>query len=148
MLHWRLYFNNNASLGSINAGLNMSVKNELEILFHWNRCVAWHCIETCIPSLEWFGPTVTKLCSGQGNPDADADTADAVTADRSNPYMSPLQATQKHLLKHNWDTEGIHFNIIKKFFERNDIFCFHFIFKFHFIFICSVYLFSFWSVIS
>ena len=58
----------------------------LEILFHWNRCVVWHCIETCIPSLEWFGPTVTKLCSGQRNPD---DT------DESNPYMSPFQATQK-----------------------------------------------------
>ena len=66
---------------------------KLEILFHWNRCVAWHCIETCIPSLEWFGPTVTKLCSGQGNPD----TADAATADESNPYMSPFKATQKHI---------------------------------------------------
>ena len=62
-------------------------------MFHWNRCVAWHCIETCIPSLEWFGPTVTKLCSGQGNPDADDDdTADDTAtdaADESNPYMSP-----------------------------------------------------------
>ena len=56
-------------------------------MFHWNRCVAWHCIvDICIPSLEWFGPTVTKLCSGQGNPDAD--DADAATADESNPYMS------------------------------------------------------------
>ena len=35
-----------------------------------------------------FGPTVTKLCSGQGNPDDDA------TANKSNPYMSPFQATQ------------------------------------------------------
>ena len=52
-------------------------RNKLEILFHWNRCVTWHCIETCIPSLEWFGPTVTKLCSVQGNPDA-------ATADKSN----------------------------------------------------------------
>ena len=52
-------------------------KSVLEILFHWNRCVVWHCIETCIPSLEWFGPTVTKLCSEKGNPDADDDdTAD------------------------------------------------------------------------
>ena len=64
------------------------------MLFHWNRCVAWHCIETSIPSLELFGPTVTKLCSGQGNPDADDDDngdydngADAATADESNPYM-------------------------------------------------------------
>ena len=56
---------------------------------------AW---ETYIPSLELFGTTVTKLCSGQGNPDAAAadDTDDdAATADESNPYMSPFQATQK-----------------------------------------------------
>ena len=52
-----------------------------------------HRIETCIPSLEWFGPTVTNLCSVQGNPDADDDNTDADTADESNPYM--LQATQK-----------------------------------------------------
>ena len=51
---------------------------------------------------------MTKLCSGQGNLDAAAtDTAeaatndttdaatDAATADESNPYMSPFQATQK-----------------------------------------------------
>ena len=70
----------------------MPLKIKLEILFHWNRCVTWHCIvtciETCIPSLEGFGPTVTKLCSGQGNPDAA--TADD-TAEESNPYMSPFQ---------------------------------------------------------
>ena len=54
--------------------------------------------DTCI-SLEWFGPTVTKLCSGHGIPDAayddDDDTAYAATADESNPYMSPFQAWQK-----------------------------------------------------
>jgi len=38
-------------------------------------------------SLESFGPMVTKLCSGQGNSDADAD--------ESNPYMLPCHATQK-----------------------------------------------------
>ena len=44
---------------------------------------------------------MTKLCSGQGSPDADDDddtaddAADAATADKSNPYMSPFQATQK-----------------------------------------------------
>ena len=42
--------------------------------------------------LEWSGPTVKKLCSGQGNPDVDDDA----TADESNPYLSPFQATQKH----------------------------------------------------
>ena len=47
--------------------------------------------DTCIPSLEWFGPTKTKLCSGQRNPDADYDAADA---DKRNPYMLPFQATQ------------------------------------------------------
>ena len=68
--------------------------NELEILFHWNICVAWHSIETCIPSLEWFGSTVTKLCSGQENLDAAADdTDDDAAADKSNPYMLPFQAT-------------------------------------------------------
>jgi len=36
---------------------------------------------------------VTKLRSGQGNPDAATDVADA-TADQSNLYMSPSQATQ------------------------------------------------------
>ena len=25
--------------------------------------------DICIPSLESFGPTLTKLCSGQGNPE-------------------------------------------------------------------------------
>ena len=64
--------------------------NKLEILFHWNRCVAGHCIETCIPSLKWFGPTVTNLCFGHGNPDAAA-------ADESNPCMLPFQATQNHV---------------------------------------------------
>ena len=64
----------------------------LEILFHWNRCLTWHCIETCIPSLEWFGPIVTKLCSRQGNPDT-ADNDDDATADENNPYMSPFQMT-------------------------------------------------------
>ena len=54
--------------------------------------------ETCIPSLESFGPTVIKLHSGQGNPDAAAyDTADAATADESNPCMLPSQATQKEI---------------------------------------------------
>ena len=51
-----------------------------------------------MPSLEWFGPTVAKLCSGQWNPDAaadDDDAADAATADKSNPYISTFQATQK-----------------------------------------------------
>ena len=63
-------------------------------MFYGNRCVAWHCIETCIQSLEWFGPTVTKLCSGQGNPDAEAaTTATTTTTDKSNPYM--FQAAQK-----------------------------------------------------
>ena len=49
---------------------------------------------------------MTKLCSGQGNSEAaaaaaadDDDTADdatdAATADESNPFMSPFQATQK-----------------------------------------------------
>ena len=41
------------------------------------------------------------LCSEQGNPDAadnnDDDAADAATADESNPYMSPFQATQKYV---------------------------------------------------
>ena len=37
---------------------------------------------------------MTKLCSVQGNPDAD-DADAAATADESNPYMSPFQATQK-----------------------------------------------------
>ena len=55
-------------------------------------------LETCIPSLEWIGHTVTKICAGEGNLDAasdddDYDTADAVTADESNPYMSLFQAT-------------------------------------------------------
>ena len=36
---------------------------------------------------------MTKLCSGQGNPDAAADTA-ADDDDESNPYMTPFQATQ------------------------------------------------------
>ena len=41
---------------------------------------------------------MTKLCSGHGNPDADDDTAEAgATADESNPYMSPFQATQKRI---------------------------------------------------
>ena len=46
--------------------------------------------------MEWFGPKVTKLCSGQGNPDADDDDTadDDATADESNPYMSPFQAKQ------------------------------------------------------
>jgi len=53
--------------------------------------------EACIPSLESFGPMMTKLCSGQGkrddaDTDADADADDA--ADQSNTYMSPFQATQ------------------------------------------------------
>ena len=47
-----------------------------------------------------FGPTVTKLCFVQGNPDAaddDDDTDDdTAAADENNPYMSPFQATQKH----------------------------------------------------
>ena len=78
----------------------VSIKSKkLEILFHWNRCVAWHCTETCISSLEWFGPTVTKLCSGKGNPDADA------AADESSPYMAPFQATQKQL--HIFSMTGI-----------------------------------------
>ena len=34
---------------------------------------------------------MTKLCSGQENPDA---AADDDTADESNPYMLPFQATQ------------------------------------------------------
>ena len=38
---------------------------------------------------------MTKLCSGQGNPDDDDTTDDTVTADESNPYMSPFQVTQK-----------------------------------------------------
>ena len=44
---------------------------------------------------------MTKLCSVQGNLDADDnddianDAADAATTDESNPYMSPFQATQK-----------------------------------------------------
>ena len=40
---------------------------------------------------------MTKLCSGQGNPDADTDevASDAATADESNPCMSPFQAAQK-----------------------------------------------------
>jgi len=42
--------------------------------------------ETCILSLESFGPMVVKKLSGQGNPDA---------AHESNPYMSASQATQK-----------------------------------------------------
>ena len=25
-------------------------------MFHWNICLTWHCIETCIPNLECFGP--------------------------------------------------------------------------------------------
>ena len=54
---------------------------KLENLFHWNRCVAWHCTEICIPSLEWFGPTVTKLCSRHRNPDA----ADTAAANEGNP---------------------------------------------------------------
>ena len=58
-------------------------------MFHWNRCVSWH----CIPSLEWFGPTETKLCTRQGNPDT--------AANNSNPCMSPFQATQKVLC---WDS--------------------------------------------
>ena len=44
-----------------------------------------------------FGPTVTKLCSGQGNPDADAD---ADTADQSNPYMSPFLGDTKMIFFH------------------------------------------------
>ena len=38
--------------------------------------------------------SVDKKCSRQGNPDA------AATADESNPYMLPFQATQKQLLSH------------------------------------------------
>ena len=52
------------------------------------------CHPTLHRSLEWLGPTVTKLCSVQGNLDADA-----ATADESNPYMLPFQATQKGLRK-------------------------------------------------
>ena len=37
---------------------------------------------------------MTKLCSGQGNPDADDDD-DTAAANESNPYMLPFQATQK-----------------------------------------------------
>ena len=52
--------------------------------------------EACIPSLESFGPMMTKLRSGQGkrdNADADTDANDAT--DQSNTYMSPETATQK-----------------------------------------------------
>ena len=49
--------------------------------------------ETDILSLEEFKSTVTKLLSGRGNMDADAN--DAATADLSTPYMSPSEATQK-----------------------------------------------------
>ena len=44
---------------------------------------------------------MTKLYSGQGNPDTAADTTTAAattTTDKSNPYMSPFQETQKCLL--------------------------------------------------
>jgi len=43
--------------------------------------------EACIPSLESFGPMMTKLRSGQRKPDA---------ADQSNTYTSPFQATQQN----------------------------------------------------
>ena len=52
---------------------------------------------------------MTKLCSGQGNPaaaaatkDDDTNAADANTANESNPYMSPFQATQKLNIKVNF----------------------------------------------
>jgi len=72
--------------------------------------------EACIPSLESFGHMVTKLRSGQGNPDAATDAAAAdATADQSNLYMSPSQATQ-NVREHNikvldvyvelWETRG------------------------------------------
>ena len=99
-------------------------------MFHWNRCVTWHCIETCIPSLEWFGPTVTKLCSVQGNPDA-AD--DDNTADESNHYMSPFQAKQKlfcglKIIEWTWkcfrQTDGGHsFYLFLALQKRNDSIC-------------------------
>jgi len=50
-------------------------------------------LEACIPSLESFAPTMTKLRSGQEKWVAAAAPDDA--ADQSNPYMSPSQATQK-----------------------------------------------------
>jgi hypothetical protein len=40
---------------------------------------------------------VTELCSGQALGDADADVAD--TADKINPYMSPVQGDIKN---NNW----------------------------------------------
>ena len=52
--------------------------------------------KTCIPCLESFGPTMTKLRSAQGKRDkADADT-DVDATNQSNTYMSPFQTTQKH----------------------------------------------------
>ena len=57
---------------------------------------------------------MTKLCFGQGNPDADDnkddDAADAATANESNPYMSPFQVTQKQNLTcvdRGWGWEDI-----------------------------------------
>jgi len=64
---------------------------------HGKFMILVHCTlellrETWIPSLESFGCTVTKLHSGQVNRD---DANAAATTDKSNPYMSPSQATQK-----------------------------------------------------
>ena len=46
-------------------------------------------------TMQSFEPMVTKLRSEQGNPDAATNAAAAdTTADQSNHYMSPSQATQ------------------------------------------------------
>jgi len=50
--------------------------------------------EACMPSLESFGPMMTKLRSGQGKQD-DAAADDEAAADQSKHYMSHSQATHK-----------------------------------------------------
>jgi len=63
------------------------------------HCTLSHCQKhACIPSLESFGPMMTKLHYRQKNPD-DAATV-AADNDESNPYKLPSQATQKLCLTH------------------------------------------------
>jgi len=84
----------NARYKNQSKGTNSKTEHgEVTVLVH---CTLSHCHlpETCTPSLESFGSTVTGLRSGQENPDDAAD--DSATADKSNAYKAICHLVRRH----------------------------------------------------